>query len=127
MFQFRSRQADFMGEYLFVGGGLGLNGSLNGAIAPSPSDFANGGHDIDLWSDIRVSRPFSADDLNLSYAAVCFVGINAAYGYGLMTITAGWANPLFSTQNVSGWGVGVGIGGAMMGGIWKRLSDYNYR
>ena len=57
MFQFRSKAADFMGEYLFVGGGVGIGGSLNGAVAPSPTDFYDRGRNINYWSKI-TARPF---------------------------------------------------------------------
>jgi hypothetical protein len=37
-FEFRSKNANFRGVYLFVGAGAGLGGSLGGAAAPSPVD-----------------------------------------------------------------------------------------
>jgi hypothetical protein len=125
-FQFRSKEADYEGTYLFLGAGLGAGGSLGGAIAPSPSDFANGGHNINLWSDIKSKKPFSGDDLDATYLAVDSASFAGAYGYSVMLITAGTFTKYFSMQNVGGWGVGVGVTISGMGGILKRLSHKTY-
>lgn len=119
-FEFRSRAADVRGQYLFVGGGLGLGGSLGGGAAPGPGDFVSN-HVPDLWTALECRQPFSADDLHLAYAALSTLGAAGAYGYFVTRITAGWANPLFAEQDVSGWGTGVGVVGAMMPGIWLRI------
>ena len=64
MFQFRSKSADYLGEFLFVGGGVGFGGSLNGAVAPSPSDFYNRGANMNYWTKLNGSKSFSSDDLS---------------------------------------------------------------
>lgn len=124
-FDFRSKSADFRGTYLFVGGGIGLGGSLGGGVAPSPGDFIHN-TPPDVWSALDVQRPFSGKDLDFAYASISSLGVGAAYGYTLMSITAGWADPLFTAQNVSGWGTGVGIAGAMLIGVWKLIGENTY-
>jgi hypothetical protein len=119
-FDFRSQSADFRGTYLFIGGGLGLGGSLGGGMAPSPGDFIHN-TPPDVWTSLQVQRPFSGSELDLAYASISSLGAAGAYGYTLMSITAGWADPLFTTQNVSGWGTGVGVSGAMLIGVWKMI------
>jgi hypothetical protein len=121
MFQFRSKEARFEGDYLFIGGGIGAGGSLNGAIAPSPADVARGGRGMNLWSSIKVLKPFSGDDLDMAYAKVDSASVAGAYGYSFMLITGGFFDRLFNLQSVSGWSVGVGINVGIMPGIWKRL------
>lgn len=125
-FEFRSLSANFRGTYLFVGGGLGVGGSLGGGVAPSPGDFVNHDQVPDLWTPLVCRRPFSGDDLDKAYAALTTLGVGAAYGYAVTSISAGWVDPLFTDQNVSGWGTGVGVAGAMMPGVWIRIgmSDY---
>jgi hypothetical protein len=124
-FEFRSTRANVRGQYLFIGGGLGLGGSLGGGTAPSPANFARN-EQPDLWTPLTCARPFSANDLDKSYAALSTIGALGAYGYSLTRITAGWTNPLFLDQDVSGWGTGVGAGGAMMPGIWLRIGVHGY-
>lgn len=126
MFQFRSKKSDFLGEYLFVGGGIGLGGSLNSAVAPSPSDFVNRGRDLNYWCDLKVSKPFSGDDLSNSSGDITSAGVSAAYGYSIVFITAGIFDKLFSHQYIGGWGIGVGVSASTMKGIWVRLSTKNY-
>ena len=125
MFQFRSKAADFMGEFLFVGGGAGFGGSLGGAIAPSPSDFYNGGRNINYWSKLS-SKAFSADDLSNALGVMTSAGVSAAYGYSLVFIDAGLIDSLFKNQYVGGWGIGVGVTIAAMRGMWVRLSSKTY-
>lgn len=43
-----------------------------------------------------------------------------------MSITAGWMDPLFTSQDVSGWGTGVGIAGVMLIGVWKLIEENPY-
>lgn len=125
MFQFRSKAADFMGEYLFVGGGFGIGGSLNGAVAPSPSDFYNGGRNINYWTKI-TSKAFSADDLSNAHGVMSSAGVSAAYGYSLVYIGAGFFDVLFKNQYIGGWGIGVGMSASALRGVWVRLSTKNF-
>jgi hypothetical protein len=120
-FDFKSRDANHHGTFIFTGGALGLGGSMGGAVAPSPSDFMSNNGSINLYSRIRCSRPFSSDDLNHSYGALSVLGVNATYGYGLMGISSGLISENFRDADVSGWGVGVGLVGAIMIGVWQRL------
>jgi hypothetical protein len=125
MFQFRSKAADFLGEYLFVAGGVGIGGSLNSAVAPSPSDFYNRGRDMNYWSKL-TSKNFSGDDLSNALGVMSSAGVSAAYGYSLVYITAGLFDVLFKGQYIGGWGIGVGMSASVMRGLWVRLSSKNY-
>lgn len=73
-----------------------------------------------------MARPFSGSELDLAYASVSSLGAAAAIGYTLMSITAGWMDPLFTSQDVSGWGTGVGIAGVMLIGVWKLIEENSY-
>jgi hypothetical protein len=125
MFQFRSKSADFLGEYLFTGGGFGVGGSLNAAVAPSPTDLYNRGRDMNYWSKI-TSKAFSADDLSNAHAVMSSAGVSAAYGYSLVYIGAGFFDVLFKNQYIGGWGIGVGVSASAMRGVWVRLSSKSY-
>ncbi len=124
-FEFRSQGANYRGKLLFVGGGLGAGGSLGGGVAPSPADFASHQYP-NLWTPLNCRRPFSADELHLAYAALATIGAAAAYGYAITRITAGWVTPLFTDQDVSGWGTGLGVTAAMMPGIWREIGHSEY-
>jgi hypothetical protein len=124
-FEFRSEAANFRGQYLFVGGGIGAGGSLGGGTAPSPGDFISD-TPPDLWTSLQCEREFSADDLHLAYAALSNLGAAGAYGYTLMGISAGLTDPLFTDQNVSGWGTGVGISGSILVGVWTRIGGTDF-
>jgi hypothetical protein len=126
MFQFRSKSADFLGEYIFVAAGVGLGGSLNSGVAPSPTDFYNKGRDINYWSKINGNRSFSADDLSNCMGVMTSAGVSAAYGYSLVYITAGVFDILFKNQYIGGWGIGVGMSLSAMRGYFIRLSTKNY-
>jgi hypothetical protein len=119
-FNFRSLSANFSGTYLFIGAGVGLGGSLGGGTAPSPSQFVSKAYP-NLYSPIKCRRPFSGDDLDMSYAVLETLQVQVAYGYSLTHISAGWVDKLFASQDASGWGTGVGAGGAVLVGIWKRI------
>ncbi len=125
LFEFRGVAANFRGKYAFLGGGVGGGGSLGGGAGPSPLDVF-GAAPEDLWTPIEPERPFSGDDLDLSYGALSTLGAGLAYGYALMGISAGLVDPLFDSVEVSGWGTGVGASGAILVGSWKLLqySDY---
>lgn len=126
MFQFRSKSADFLGEYIFVAGGIGAGGSLNSAVAPSPTDLYNKGQNMNYWSKISSSRAFSSDDLSNCMGVMSSAGVSAAYGYSLVYITAGVFDVLFKGQSIGGWGIGVGISASVMRGYFIRLSTKSY-
>ncbi len=126
MFQFRSKAADFLGEYIFVGGGIGAGGSLNSAVAPSPTDLYNKGQGMNYWSKITSSRPFSSDDLSNCMGLMSSAGVSAAYGYSLVYLTAGLFDVLFKSQYIGGWGIGVGVSASVMRGYFIRLSTKSY-
>jgi hypothetical protein len=125
MFQFRSKTAGFLGEYLFTGGGFGVGGSLNSAVAPSPTDLYNRGRDMNYWSKIS-SKAFSADDLSNALGEMSTAGVSVAYGYSLVYISAGLFDPYFKHQYIGGWGIGVGASATAMAGIWVRLSSKSF-
>jgi hypothetical protein len=94
-------------------------------MSPSPADFATNSMP-DIWTSLQCQRPFSANDLDKAYAALSTVGAAAALGYSITRITGGWADPLFTDQDVSGWGTGVGASGAMMPGAWLMIGSTDY-
>lgn len=125
-FEFRSRNADYRGVFTLGGIGIGGGGNLGGSTAPSPSDVAHN-RNPDLWSNLRAWRPFSANDLNHSYAGIDSVGVSAIVGYSRVGLTAGIWDILFYEQNVSGWGIGgLGVGGVSLSGMWFRASASRY-
>jgi hypothetical protein len=124
-FEYRSLSADFRGVYLFVGAGGGAGGSMGGAVAPSPGDVINN-RLPDLWTPIKCKRPFSSDELDMSYAALSTAGVGAAYGYSLCGISAGLIKVLFTSQNVSGFGISVGASAAVLMGSWIRIGSSGY-
>jgi hypothetical protein len=119
-YEFRSQAANCRATFIFVGAGIGLGGDLGGAVAPDPSSVIHN-QQPDLWAALKCERPFSANDLNWSYAAMSGINVEATYGYSLCGISAGLVDPLFTDQNVSGWNVGVGATASIMVGVWKRL------
>lgn len=125
LYRFRSKKADFLGDYLFVGGGGGAGGSMGGGSGPSPVDVARN-RLPNLWTSITCHREFSGDDLNWAYASLSTLAAAGAYGYALTAIRAGAIDTLFKGVNVSGWGTGVGVIGATMVGVWKRIGSYGY-
>jgi hypothetical protein len=124
-FGFRSRMANCQAQFVFAGGALGLGGSLGGGSGPSPWDVINN-TPPNMWTRIKSKRPFSADDLDWSYGALSTLGAAGAYGYFLLGIAAGLTDTLFEDQDVSGWGTGVGIIGAVMIGTWKKVGASSY-
>lgn len=125
-FEFRSRNADYRGVFSFGGVGAGIGGSLGGSTAPSPSDVAHN-RNPDLWTSLRVRRPFSANDLNHSFAGIESAGASAIVGYSLVTITAGFWDILFYEQDVSGWGIGgLGLSAVNLTGMWFRANESRY-
>jgi hypothetical protein len=126
-FEFRSRNADFRGAFNLFGAGIGLGGSLGGATAPSPSDVIHN-RNPDLFTSLRADRPFSANNLHLSYANYRSIGASAAVGYSIVRISAAslWNN-WFTGQDVSGWGIGgISAGAVALGGLWVKLSEGKY-
>jgi hypothetical protein len=120
-FEFRSQQANCRATFLFIGAGLGLGGDLGGAVAPDPSSIVHN-QNPDLWTSLEIGNgPFSASDLDMSYAGITQATVAGAYGYSAVAITAGFGSPLFEAQNVSGWTVGVGVTVSAMAWIWKQL------
>ena len=98
---------------------------MNSAVAPSPSDFYHNTNP-DLWTSLKCTRRFSADDLDWAYGALSSITVSGAYGYNVSGIAAGLVDTLFEDQNVSGWNVGVGASAVIAMGIWKMLSSSKY-
>jgi hypothetical protein len=129
LFQFWSADADYDGFFIFAGLGLGLGGSLGGAGAPMTSIIkqlrgakqnALSSHE-DNFTTLTCENSFSASQLNYAAGRLTTAGVSAAMGYGLVYISAG-AFPrksLFLSQDVSGWGTGVGASAATTVGMWK--------
>jgi hypothetical protein len=122
LFEFRSLVANCRVTFLFIGAALGGGGDLGGGAGPSPDSVIHNTNP-DLWTSISCTRPFSASDLDVSYGALSTLGAAGAYGYFLTGISAGLVDNLFDSQDVSGWGTGVGAVGAIMAGLWKMIGN----
>lgn len=136
-FEFRSKNADFRGQFVFVGGGVGAGGSVGGASAPSPADiYRNKGYNP--FTKLDCDQAFTANDLDKSVGRISSMGASGAYGYSITCITA-LKNPyfaaltltlfgdsMFHSQNVGGFGVGVGANVTIFGGVWKLIGESHY-
>jgi hypothetical protein len=131
LFEFWSADADYDGFFIFAGLGLGLGGSLGGGGAPMKSIVrqlqgaktnALQQHE-DNFSTLECENKFSAAQLHMAAGRLTTAGGGAAIGYGLVYISAG-AFPrksLFLSQDVSGWGTGVGLNAATTVGLWRNF------
>ncbi len=136
-FEFRSKNANFRGQFIFTGGGIGAGGSIGGASAPSPADvFRNKAYSP--FAKLDCDQSFTANDLDKSAGRISSIGASGAYGYSFTYITA-LKNPylaaltltifgdtLFHAQSVGGFGVGVGAGVNVFGGVWKLIGESHY-
>lgn len=139
-FEFRSKAADFRGQFIFIGGGLGLGGSVGGASMPAPGDFVCA-RAYSPFSSLRCDRDFSADDLDLVAGRITSAGASFAYGYSVVRVTAftnalaagpgllvqAFLPTLFHSFPASGWGTGVGASVTVFSGIWKKIGGGGYR
>ena len=125
LFEFRSRRANYRAVYTFIGAGASLGAGFGGTAAPSPAQLARPNQPANLWSTVSGynNRSFSARDLNNTTGWIASAGVSPTYGYALTTISAGAWNRVFQDQDVSGWGVGVGAGIAILMGIWQIMGD----
>jgi hypothetical protein len=79
-----------------------------------------------MWASLKCVRAFSGDDLHLSAAGMRSGGLSPGYGYSAVFISAGLITELFNDQDVSGWGIGVGISSSMLFGTWMRIGSGKY-
>jgi hypothetical protein len=122
MWMFRSQMANCLVKFVFVGAGVGGGGDLGGAGAPSPTDVARGTASSS-WTRLQCNCPFSVQDLNWASGRITSLGAAFAYGYSACFISAGSFPSLFNSQDVSGWGTGVGLSGSLLLGVWKQLGS----
>ncbi|HEX7815857.1 hypothetical protein [Dyella sp.] len=125
LFNFRSAALKEAHRFTFVGGGLAAGGNASGLSVPPDWSLPQAG-----YGDMKLDRPFSLDDLNLTAGRVSTIGAAAALGYSAMYITASTSavgilaasivgGTLFHSVYCGGFGMGVGASGIAAAGIWK--------
>jgi hypothetical protein len=119
-FEFRSQSANCRAYFVFVGATIGEGGGLSFS-GGSPSDLIHN-QDSSIWTALDCGY-FSASQLDLSVGQIFSGGGSVGYGYSAMGISAGLFPVLFSGQNVSGWGSGVGLSVTGTTGLWKQVGD----
>ncbi len=116
MFEFKSTLAAVKQPFIFVGGGLGLGGSMGGASAP---DMSSG---TPSYTALTCDRAFSINDLSGSAGRLTTAGAGLSVGYGVTIITAfNWGGSMFSSQECYGISIGVGASAITMVGYWHTL------
>ena len=101
-------------DMLFIGGGVGLDaaarlGGTSEGMAARPSGL------FKKWHKIKCDQPFSAMDLTGSSGRITSFTFGV---YEVVLISAGnTSGSLFGGQSVSG--LALGLGGAVIFGIWQ--------
>lgn len=110
---FDSETAGISETFMFIGGGLGIGGSV-GAVSLSPNSPV----------EIECERAFSVADLNMSPGRLDMAGASLAAGYGFMWISAFTLKGfmLFSSQYVGGWNAGVALNAQTIVGYWRSMA-----
>jgi hypothetical protein len=117
-FEFRSPSKKLRELFMFVGAGLGGGGSIGGATAGI--DFESQGLQ---YTAIVCERAFSVSDLDMSAGRLTVLGAGLAIGYGYIGITAfNRSGFLFSSQDLHGLTVGVGVSGMTTVGYWRSAT-----
>ncbi len=117
VFSFRSKTADVWEDWVMLAAGVAVPGL---SVEVSLPDFAS---DDLSWSKIKSAKGFAAIDLDGARATFTTEGVSAAFaGYSSLFLSASntWGAPLFTSQENSGYSVGVEIkpvlsAGAMAG------------
>ena len=109
---FQSAEAHAREMFMFIGGGLGLGGSVGGAnVTP------------DSLTAITCDQAFSVADLNMSPGRLTLAGAALAVGYAVVYISAfNLSGSLFTSQYVGGFGAGVGVSAQTLVGYWRSMT-----
>jgi hypothetical protein len=131
LFCFQSANADFYNaNFAFIGGGVGVGGSINGASFAKIPTGSGLGSRSNAWSNIKCYTKFSAADLNWAPGRVTSAGVSLAIGYTLLYVSAMNLplTRLFHSQPCNGLSIGVGITVMTTIGLWKWVDDgfYDY-
>ena len=106
-----SEQANVTKTFTFTGYGLGVGGSAGGASLTPNSP-----------SSLICDQSFSAHDLDGSFGRFTTATASLSVGYSLGYVSAfNWSGSLFSSQSVSGFSAGVGLGAITTSGFWKMI------
>jgi hypothetical protein len=109
-FRFKSADAKYSNQFIFVGTG----GGLGGIVAAGSEKY----------SSLEGQRPFSADDLDLALGSAVAAGVGVILGAGAVIISARtlFSGQLFSDQRIAGVTLAVGVKlGSIHIGLWKRI------
>jgi hypothetical protein len=129
LFNFQSADANFYGaNFIFIGGGMGVGGSIGGASFPNMFKQSRLGGSALVWSSIQCDRPFSAADLNWAPGRVTTAGLSLSVGYTLLYVSAKNLpfSSLFLSQSCNGPSIGVGATAMATVGLWKWIQDCGY-
>lgn len=112
LFDWHSQSAGVTARFALVAGGVGVGGHWGGVLADDG--------DLTCWGAVACAEPFSAADLDRAAAAVYAVGVGLGLSLTLAVIDAKRPGGpfLFRRQNVSGFGVGVGLSVVALAGTW---------
>jgi hypothetical protein len=126
IFDFFSAKANLTARFTFKGGGVGLGGKYNGESwggdasgTAMPADVGSFGP----WSSIKCSKEFSVWDLNGAWGRLTTLsgGIGLTFGFVYITAAPPWSifTNYFASQNVGGFGTGIGVTGLILVGNWR--------
>ncbi|MGI8811158.1 MAG: hypothetical protein ACR2IH_01355 [Pyrinomonadaceae bacterium] len=114
---FYSSTASVSGRFTFKGVGAGVGGNASGTALP-----ANIGP-FGPWSSLDCDKSFSIWDLNGGWGRISTLGVGVGVQFGVAYITAAprwsWSHAYFHSQNIGGFGTGLGAGGMALIGSWS--------
>jgi len=120
VFDFYSETAAITARMIFSGPGAGLGGNASGTGLPVQ------GASFGPWSSIECDKSFSILDLNGAWGRLTSANIGVPITFGAVIISAfpAWSlwDCYFHSQNVGGFGTGLGAGAMVIGGKWYLWS-----
>lgn len=125
-FDFYSAKANLTARFTFKGAGVGLGGSYKGTSVGGDASGTAVPEDIGPfgpWSSIECTKEFCVWDLNGAWGRLTTLGggIGLTFGFVFITAAPPWSfsDNYFASQNVGGFGTGVGVTGLILAGNWR--------
>ena len=119
IFDFYSKSLDLSARFKFRGAGVGAGGNASGMAFPEEIG------PFGPWTAIECNESFSVWDLNGAWGRVSAVsgGVGLLFGYEYITAAPRWSmsRAYFYSQNVGGFGYGLGGGGFVFVGSWAFM------